>query len=92
MVLEFLEGKYSSNANYAGMICFVEEFKSNWTMNNLILKINEKLNENGISSLNNSPHDDYEHIYKLTVLRNYNNKNIHIFHLMLDYTAIFFIN
>lgn len=88
-ILEFLEGKYSSNANYAGMICFIEEFKNNWNMDRIIIKINEKLNENNISSLNNNPHEDYEHVYTLTTLRNYNNKKIHIFHLMLDYTSIF---
>ena len=88
-ILEFLEGKYSSNANYAGMICFIEEFKNNWNMDKIIIKINEKLNENNISSLNNNPHDDYEHVYTLTTLRDYNNKNIHIIHLMLDYTPIF---
>ena len=58
-------------------------------MEDIILKINEKLNENDISSLNNTPHEDYEHVYKLTALRNYNNKNIQIIHLMLDYTSIF---
>ncbi len=88
-ILEFLEGKYSSNANYAGMICFIEEFKNNWNMDKIIIKINEKLNENNISSLNNNPHEDYEHVYTLTTLRNYNNKKIHIIHLMLDYTSIF---
>lgn len=88
-ILEFLEGKYSRNANYAGMICFIEEFKSNWTMEDIILKINEKLKENNISTLNNNPHDDYEHVYTLTTLRGYNNKNINIIHLMLDYTCIF---
>lgn len=88
-ILEFLEGKYSSNANYAGMICFIEEFKNNWTIDKIIVKINEKLNENNISSLNNDLHEDYEHVYKLTTLRKYNNKNIHIIHLMLDYTNIF---
>lgn len=88
-ILEFLEGKYSSNANYAGMICFIEEFKNNWNMDKIIIKINEKLNENNISSLNNNPHEDYEHVYTLTALRNYNNKNIQIIHLMLDYTSIF---
>ena len=55
----------------------------------IILKINEKLNENDLSSLNNTPHEDYEQVYKLTALRNYNNKNIQIIHLMLDYTSIF---
>lgn len=88
-ILEFLEGKYSSNANFAGMICFIEEFKNNWSIEDIILKINEKLNENDISPLNKSPHDDYEHVYRLTTLRDYNNKNIHIIHLMLDYTSIF---
>lgn len=88
-ILEFLEGKYSSNANFAGMICFIEEYKNNWSMEDIILKINEKLNENDLSSLNNTPHEDYEQVYKLTALRNYNNKNIQIIHLMLDYTSIF---
>lgn len=88
-ILEFLEGKYSSNANYAGMICFIEEYKNNWNIEDIILKINEKLNENDISSLNNTPHEDYEHVYRLTTLRDYNNKTIHIIHLMLDYTDIF---
>lgn len=88
-ILEFLEGQYSSNANYAGMICFIEEFKSNWTMEDIIIKINETLNKNNMPSLNNNPHEDYEHIYGLTALRKYNNKNIHITHLMLDYTSIF---
>ena len=88
-ILEFLEGKYSRNANYAGMICFIEEFKNNWNMDKIIIKINEKLNENNISFLNNNPHEEYEHVYTLTTLRDYNNKNIHIIHLMLDYTSIF---
>ena len=91
-ILEFLEGKYSSNANYAGMICFIEEFKNNWTIEDIILKINEKLNENDISSLIGTPHDNYEYVYRLTALREYNNKNINIIHLMLDYTGIFFGN
>lgn len=88
-ILEFVQGKYSSNANFAGMICFIEEFKSNWGIEDIMIKINEKLNENDISSLNNTPHEDYEHVYRLTALRNYNNKNIQIIHLMLDYTDIF---
>ena len=71
------------------MICFIEEYKNNWSMEDIILKINEKLNENDLSSLNNTPHEDYEQVYKLTALRNYNNKNIQIIHLMLDYTSIF---
>lgn len=88
-ILEFLEGKYSRNADFAGMICFIEEFKNNWNMEKIMVKINEKLNENDIPSLNNTPHEDYEPVYKLTTLRNYNHKNIHIIHLMLDYTSIF---
>ena len=71
------------------MICFIEEFKNNWNMEKIIIKINEKLNENNISSLNNNPNEDYEHVYTLTTLRDYNNKNIHIIHLMFDYTDIF---
>ena len=71
------------------MICFIEEFKNNWNMEKIIVKINEKLNENDISSLNNTPHENYEPVYRLTALRNYNHKNIHIIHLMLDYTSIF---
>ena len=54
-----------------------------------VISDNEKLNENDIPSLNNTPHEDYEPVYKLTTLRNYNHKNIHIIHLMLDYTSIF---
>ena len=88
-ILEFLEGKYSRNADFAGMICFIEEFKNNWNMEKIIVKINEKLNENDISSLNNTPHEDYKVVYRLTALRNYNHKNINIIHLMLDYTSIF---
>ena len=88
-ILEFLDGKYSSNTYFAGMICFIEEFKKNWSMEDIILKINEKLNENDISSLNNTPHEDYKDVYRLTALRDYNDKNIHIIHLMLDYTSIF---
>lgn len=91
-ILEFLEGKYSSNADFAGMICFIEEFRNNWGMEDIILKINGKLNENGLSSLNNTLNDDYEHVYRLTALRNYNKRNIHLIHLMLDYTDIFFNN
>ena len=88
-IFEFLEGKYSSNANFAGMICFIEEFKNNWSMEDIIVKINKKLNENNIPPLNNTPHDEYEHVYRLKALRDYNNKDIHIIHLMLDYTSIF---
>ena len=88
-IYEFLEGKYSSNANFAGMICFIEEFKNNWNMEDIILQINKKLNENDISPLYNTPHEEYEHVYRLTAPRDYNNKNIHIIHLMLDYTRIF---
>ena len=88
-ILEFLEGKYSSNANFAGMICFIEEFKNNWSMGDIIVKINEKLKENNISSLNNKPHADYEHVYRLTTPRNYNGEDINIIHLMLDYSGIY---
>lgn len=91
-ILEFLEGKYSSNANYAGIICFIEEFKSNWTIDDIIIKINETLNKNDIPSLNNNPHEDYEHVYRLTTPRNYNDEDISIIHLMLDYSSIYFNN
>lgn len=91
-ILEFLEGKYSSNANFAGMICFIEEFKNNWSIEDIIVKINEKLNENNIPSLNNTPHTDYEHVYRLTTPRNYNDEDISIIHLMLDYSSIYFNN
>ncbi len=88
-ILEFLEGKYSSNANFAGMICFIEEFKNNWSMEDIIVKINEKLNEKNISSLNNTHHTDYEYVYRLTTPRNYNDEDINIIHLMLDYSNIY---
>ena len=35
------------NANFAGMICFIEEYKNNWSMEDIILKINEKLKLKG---------------------------------------------
>ena len=88
-ILEFLEGKYSDNANFAGIICFIEEFKNNWSIEDIIVKINEKLNENDIPPLNNTPHTDYEHVYRLTTPRNYNNEDINIIHLMLDYSNIY---
>ena len=88
-VLEFLDGKYSRNANFAGMICFIEEFKNNWDMGDIIVKINEKLNESNISSLKNTPHTDYEHVYRLTAPRTFNDEDINIIHLMLDYSSIY---
>lgn len=88
-ILEFLEGKYSSNAKFAGMICFIEEFKNNLNMEDIIEKINEKLNENNLSSLNNTPHTDYRYVYRLTAPRTYNDKDINIIHLMLDYSGIY---
>ena len=71
------------------MICFIEEFKNNWDMGDIIVKINEKLNESNISSLKNTPHTDYEHVYRLTTPRNYNEEDINIIHLMLDYSSIY---
>lgn len=91
-VLEFLNGKYSSNANFAGFICFVEKFRNGWVMEDIVMKINEKLRKNNLATLNPIHHDDYEYVYKLTAPRNYNNKNINLIHLMLDYSSIYFDN
>ena len=61
------------------------EYKLSYTA----AEINEKLNKNNISSLNNTPHSDYEHVYRLTTPRTYNEKDINIIHLMLDYRGIY---
>lgn len=53
-----------------------------------LLKL-KKLNKNNISSLNNTPHTNYEHVYRLTTTRNYNDEYINIIHLMLDYSSIY---
>ena len=91
-ILKFINGKYSNNALYAGLICFIEEFKDDWDMDDIVVKFNEKLKEKGLAALINTPNEFYKHVYNLSLDRQFNEHNLNLIHLMFDYSDIYFDN
>ena len=91
-ILDFLNGKYSMNTNFAGLICFVEQLNEYETIEILIERINNYLSKKDVSQLEKIINKNYEYVYSFNQPRNNNGEIINITHLMLDYTEIYSSN
>lgn len=88
-IYEFINGKYSRNMDYAGMIGFIEKGDPNTIVN----KINQSLKKytNIVTTQKMSKYDvnGFKHGYFSKHERDGSLSDISLYHLMFDYTTIF---
>ena len=85
---DFIEGKYSKNTDYAGMLYFIEEFPENHNIEKIVEKWNHYLENKKINIIKKFEHN-YDYFYYSKHQRKNESGEINIFHLMLDYSEIY---